>query len=209
METLLQLRQETGTGILQAPITKALLSDQLNTDTYAKYLLNVWHYARFSSRVIALAGSRAVETHPQLANYLFHHAQEEMGHDEWVIEDLINLGWNRKQIISSRATLSCESMIAYEFYIAGICNPIALFGWLYILEAIGDDLGSEIANKIASHPATKNSVKFVAGHGVADEEHTADLTKMISTYIKGEDEQEVIHVARVVKNLYVNMFHEL
>lgn len=208
MDSLIALRKETEQGIRNAPIAQAALSGVLTTDDYARYLLNVWHYALHSSKVIGLAGSRAVNSHPQLADYLFHHAQEELGHDAWVLEDLNNLGWSNEQVMKTRATPKCAAMIGYEYYLAGIANPVSLFGWLYILEAMGDDLGKEVAMKIAQSPKLKNSAKFIRGHGVADEAHTEDLTKMIGTYIKGRDRDDVVHVAEVVKMLYVGMLHE-
>lgn len=209
MKRLIELRKETELGILRAPITQALMADQLEADLYQKYLLNVWHYALHSSKVIGLAGSRAVNSHPELADYLFHHAQEEMGHDEWVMEDLTQLGWTRERVASTRPTPHCAAMIGYEYYLAGIANPVSLFGWLYILEAMGDDLGREVGRRIASHPALANSVKFVVGHGEADEAHTADLSNMIARHVQGPDMEDVIHVAEVITELYVAMFHEI
>jgi thiaminase len=65
MKSLIALRTETEQGIRSAPIAQAVLSGSLTTDAYARYLLNVWHYALHSSKVIGLAGSRAVNSHPR------------------------------------------------------------------------------------------------------------------------------------------------
>ena len=100
-------------------------------------------------------------------------------------------------------------MIGYEYFLAGTTNPISIFGWLYILEAIGDDLGTEVATKISEKKEFRGSLKFLAGHGIADEEHTKDLTEMISKYISGQDYDDVVHTAEVIKKLYVGMFEEL
>ena len=208
MEALIALRRETEQGIRSAPIAQAALNGSLDSEGFARYLLNVWHYALHSSRVIGLAGSRAVNSHPELAQYLFHHAQEELGHDAWVLEDLNNLGWSTERVMETRATPKCAAMIGYEYYLAGTANPISLFGWLYILEAMGDDLGKEVAMKIAQNPKFGKSIKFIRGHGVADEAHTEDLTRMIGAHIKGRDMDDVVHVAEVVKMLYVGMLNE-
>jgi len=208
MELLTALRRETEQGIRKTPIAQAAFDGSLTADDYARYLLNVWHYALHSSKVIGLAGSRAVNSHPELAEYLFHHAQEELGHDAWVLEDMTHLGWSSAKVMATRATPKCAAMIGYEYYLAGTANPVSLFGWLYILEAMGDDLGKEVAMRIAQNPKFKNSIKFIRGHGVADEAHTEDLTRMISTHIKGRDMDDVVHVAEVVKMLYVGMLNE-
>lgn len=209
MKELQTLRRQTVQGILESPVLQSMQNGRLDSGYYSRYLLNVWHYALHSSKVISLAGSRLVNSHPQLASYLFHHAEEEMGHDEWVLDDLIALGWTRDQVARTRATPSCAAMVGYEYYLAGTANAASIFGWLFILEAMGDDLGKDIASKLTSIPEFEGAVKFIEGHGEADVAHTQDLTRMIETHISGQDYEDVVHVAEVIKHLYVSMFHEL
>ncbi len=104
---------------------------------------------------------------------------------------------------------ACAAMIGYEYYIAGHANPVALFGWLYVLEAMGDDLGSRIAEAIGPQ-LDGRALKFLTGHAVADHDHTADLTRMISTHITDPaDRADVDHVADVVGELYVSIFRQI
>jgi hypothetical protein len=56
----------------------------------------------------------------------------------------------------------------------------------------------------------KRGVKFIAGHGIADHEHTADLTRVISRHITApEDIGDVNHVADVSADLYLRMFEQI
>jgi heme oxygenase len=105
-------------------------------------------------------------------------------------------------------------MIGYEYYVAGHANPIGLFGWLYTLEAMGDDLGGAAAQAVQAQLGGAveggRGVRFLAGHGVADQEHTADLTEMISAHVRTpQDKADVHHVADVVGDLYVRMFQQI
>ncbi|MCB1043549.1 MAG: iron-containing redox enzyme family protein [Acidobacteria bacterium] len=208
MDRLLRLRAATVEGISKTHIAQAARAGTLSKRMYGRYLLNVWHYAQHSSVVIGLAGSRAVQCLPPLADYLFHHAQEEMGHDAWVFEDLINLGMSEDEIRASKPTTHCAAMVGYEYFMALVANPISIFGWLYVLEAMGDDLGQEIAQHLARNPVTAQSIKFVAGHGEADVAHTADLTNMIQSHITGSDLEDVVHAAEVIKDLYIGLFRD-
>jgi pyrroloquinoline quinone (PQQ) biosynthesis protein C len=134
-----------------------------------------------------------------------------MGHELWALADLKALGVDEATVYASRPVPACSSMIAFEYYTAGRQNPIGLFGWLYVLESMGDDLGGPIASAL-QHVigADAAGVKFLAGHGVADQEHTADLTRVISQYITDpEDVAEVNYVADVVADLYVRMFQQI
>jgi len=212
MEHLLRVRQRVLDGIVSVDGVKEALAGRLDRAIYVAYLTNVFHYARHSATVIATAGARAVERHPELARYLMHHADEELGHEQWALDDLAALGVPAQTVRASRPVAACAAMIGYEYYIAGHANPVALFGWLYTLEAMGDDLGTRIAQAIGPQLGETGGrgLKFLAGHGEADHGHTADLTRMISTHITDPvDRADVEHVADVVGELYVSMFRQI
>jgi len=212
MEHLLRVRQRVLDGILSVEVVKDVLAGRLDRAVYIAYLSNVFHYAQHSATVIAMAGARAVQRHPELARYLMHHADEELGHEQWALDDLAALGVPAETVRASRPNTACAAMIGYEYYIAGHANPVALFGWLYTLEAMGDDLGSRIAQAIGPQLAGTGGrgLKFLAGHGETDHDHTADLTRMISTHITDPaDRADVDHVADVVGELYVSMFQQI
>jgi pyrroloquinoline quinone (PQQ) biosynthesis protein C len=212
MEHLIRVRQRVLEGIMSVEAVKNVLGGRLDPAVYIAYLTNVFHYAQHSATVIAMAGARAVQRHPELARYLLHHADEELGHEQWALDDLAVLGVPAQTVRASRPVPACAAMIGYEYYVAGHANPVALFGWLYTLEAMGDDLGSRIAQAIGPQldGAEGRGVKFLSGHGVADHDHTADLTRMISTHITDPaDRSDVHHVADVVGELYVSLFQQI
>ena len=209
MQYLSSVRQRVLEGITATPIVANVLSGDADRQAYTRYLTNVWHYAQHSSIVIGLAGSRCVTGHPELATYLLHHAQEELGHDQWALDDLAALGVQEEEVRASRPVVSCAAMIGYEYYVAGVANPVGLFGWLYVLEAMGDDLGGMAAKALGGALNLEQGLKFLAGHGEADVEHTRDIIAQIEQHIDGPDLADVQHVADVVADLYVRMFQEL
>jgi pyrroloquinoline quinone (PQQ) biosynthesis protein C len=212
MEHLLHVRQRVLEGIVSVEAVSRVLDGRLDPAVYISYLTNVFHYARHSATVIALAGARAVQRHPELARYLMRHADEELGHEQWALDDLAALGVPPDIVLATRPVPACAAMIGYEYYIAGHANPVGLFGWLYTLEAMGDDLGTRIAQAIGPQLQATGGrgLKFLAGHGEADHEHTADLTRMIAAHLTDPtDRADVDHVADVVGELYVGMFRQI
>ena len=200
------LRELTGIEAIQT-----VLAGKPDLAVYARYLINVFHYACHSAEVIALAGARCTRSHPEASRYLLRHAEEEMGHELWALDDLRALGVHEAAVRATRPLPACAAMIAFEYYIAGRANPVGLFGWLYVLEAMGDDLGKRVAAGLqGALGGSKRGTKFVAGHGVADHEHTAELTQVISQHITApEDVADVHHVADVSADLYVRMFQRI
>jgi len=212
MDYLNRVRQGVDSQLRQIASVKRLLEGKLDRDTYVRYLLRVAHqYAPHSPKVMAIAASRCTDTHPELAAYLLHHAAEEQGHDAWALHDLHDLGVPDSAVKSALPVPSCDAMIGYTYYVAAYANPVGLYGWMYILEAVGHDFGGTAAHHLERGLALgKKALRFVAGHGVADQTHTRELEEKISQYIKREpDVRFVHHVADVSANLYVRMFQEV
>jgi pyrroloquinoline quinone (PQQ) biosynthesis protein C len=211
MEYLIAVRQRVLRELTGIETIQAVLAGKPDLAVYARYLTNVFHYACHSAEVIALAGARCTRSHPEASSYLLHHAKEEMGHELWALDDLRALGIDEQAVRGGRPVSACAAMIAFEYYVAGRSNPIGLFGWLYVLESIGDDLGKRVAAGLQNAlGGSQRGIKFVAGHGVADHEHTADLTQVISQHIRAaHDVADVNHVADVSADLYVRMFQQI
>ena len=209
MEHLAEVRRLVLENLKGTDAVASVLAGDADPEMYGRYLTNVWHYAQHSATVIGLAGSRCVHAHPKLADYLLHHAREELGHERWAIDDLAALGIAEDSLRETRPTTSCAAMIGFEYYIAGHANPVGLFGWLYVLESMGDDLGGIVSDRIRESLDLPSGVKFLEGHGEADEEHTKDIIEQIEQNVCAADMPDVHYVADVVADLYVQMFREL
>ncbi len=183
MQELLEIRKRVYQELSATRIVREVLDGRPDLEAYKRYLFNAWNYARYSPVVMSLGASRCVASHPELAKYLLHHADEETGHDAWAIADLQALGVDEATTRASRPVNACASLIGYVHYLAGFGNPIALFGWMYILEAVGKDLGTIAGKELVEGLGNTKAVGFVAGHGVADSAHADELAEQISKYV--------------------------
>ncbi|MGH7429893.1 MAG: iron-containing redox enzyme family protein, partial [Candidatus Methylomirabilaceae bacterium] len=136
MEALLAIRKRVFDELLQTRALRQVMAETMDRAGYIRYLLNVFHYAQYSPVVMSIAASHCLRTHPELASYLLRHAQEETGHDVWAAEDLRDLGVGEEEFRASRPVSSCAALIGYTHYVAGFANPIGIFGWMYVLEAV-------------------------------------------------------------------------
>jgi pyrroloquinoline quinone (PQQ) biosynthesis protein C len=209
---LVAVRQRVLADLNDVRAIKALFSGKPDMAAYARYLVNAFHYAQYSPKVMALAAARTTDTHPELSRYLLHHADEEQGHHKWALEDLSDLGVTEAEARAARPVPACAAMIGYVHFVAAYANPVALFGWMYVLEAVGNDLGATAAKQLKAALGPKASdrgLRFVGRHGVSDLGHTKDLTDQIERHLHGDDMADVCHVAYVVADLYVRMFREI
>ena len=211
MEHLIGVRKRVLAELNDTKVVKALFEGTPDPKAYARYLINAYNYAQYSPKVMAMAAARCMDTHPELATYLLHHANEEQGHYQWALEDLRDLNVSEAEVLAARPVLSCTAMIGYIHYIAAYANPVGLFGWMYVLEAVGNDLGTLVAEQLKKVLSfSSGGLRFIARHGVSDTGHARELAEQIQKYVRqNEDLREVYYVAEVVADLYVRMFREI
>ena len=148
MDGLTTIRKQVDTELRETRIVSLLLSGtdpDTFLDLYATYLVNAGWYARFSPELMAAGGGRLINANRPLGAYLLHHADEEAGHDQWARDDLDDLGVGAGAIDDRDQVPACQALVGYVHYLAHHANPVGLFGWMYVLEAVGDDLGAAAA----------------------------------------------------------------
>lgn len=171
-------------------IVRAIHANELSKAQYAAYMADVYIYACHSSQVIGHAASRLVLSHPPLADYLFHHAQEEMGHERWAASDLRDLGKTDEDIAAIEPSSPCLRMLGLEYLYAFHDNPVGLFGWMFVLESLGGSVGGDIAKALDQALALEGKATyFLRGHGEADTHHSEDLFRVISENITSDTDK--------------------
>lgn len=210
MRVLEDFRTDNVERIKSTRLVQSIMNGTPEKHHYIGYLLNVYNYAQHSPTVIALAASRCVQTHAELGRYLFRHAEEEIGHEHWAFSDLKQLGLSEAAIKAARPTPACMSMIALEYYVAGTWNPVALFGWLYALESLGDAMGTILSKSLGQGLRLGGkAVYFLEGHGEADHHHTRDLEEQITQYVThSKDLDDIFYIAGISSWLYAGMIQE-
>ncbi len=197
--------------IRSTKLVRDVMAGEPDRNMYLGYLVTVYQYAQHSPSVIALAASRCTSTAPRLAEYLLHHASEELGHEAWARQDLLELGVADGTFQRSRPVPSCSAMIGFEYWLAGHANPVSLFGWLFALESLGDDAASAISKAFDSGlKLDGKGTYFLRGHGEADHCHARDLVARIVENVPNEaDFAEILHAADVSSILYARMLEDI
>lgn len=201
---LRSMQERVSERIMSTDIVQALMNGSISMTQYRTYLVDVYCYALHSAQVIAIAGSRLVLSHPPLAQYLFRHAEEELGHDQWAASDLQDLGLSPTDIRRLAPSSPCVRMIGLEYYYAAHANPVGLFGWMFVLESLGGRIGGAMAQTVdRTLKLDGKGVYFLRGHGEADAHHSEDLYTVISENVKSEEDRSAfLYMARQAEDLY-------
>ena len=70
----------------------------------------------------------------RLAQYYEEHSDEEVGHDEWTLDDLEALGIPRSQILKRPPSPAVAALVGSQYYWAHHYHPIAYMGYVAVLE---------------------------------------------------------------------------
>lgn len=201
------LQKQATDRLMSTKIVSELTRETFSLQQYRTYMCDVYSYALHSSQVIALAGSRLVLSHSPLAQYLFRHAEEELGHDQWAASDLADLGLSPLEIKKVLPSSPCIRMIGFEYYYAAHANPIGLFGWMFVLETLGGKSASRISKAIdQALKLNGKATYFLRGHGDADAQHSEDLCSVIGDGVTSpEDVETFLYTVAESESLYCDI----
>jgi heme oxygenase len=134
---------------------------------------------------------------------------EEIGHEEWILNDIAAAGGDAEAVRRSRPELPAEVMVAYAYDLVNRGNPAGFFGMVFVLEGTSVAMALTAADRIqqALHlPDTAFS--YLRSHGTLDQEHTRHLADLLEK-MTPDDQQEVVRCARVFFRLYAEIFRSL
>ena len=107
---------------------------------YVEYLWAVYWIVRASVPLMqtALAEATALADHDLVAKaltaYLPEHIDEEMHHDEWLLEDVERLGIDRLVITDRAPSVAIATLVGPQYYWVQHAHPVALMGYIAVLE---------------------------------------------------------------------------
>lgn len=195
------------------PDAGRLFDGTIDAEGYVHYLIQTYHYARWSTPMLADAGKRLkrLGRHPQLAELLVQKAGEERGHEKWLLSDLKNLGWTEAQVEAAARTPAVDAYTGWNFFTSRSGVPTAILGTAYVLEYLSQTRASGAVERLLDVDAIPNihkSVTFLRSHGALDGGHVAEMAMVLRTLTDREEQAAVILSARTTRVVYPGIFRE-
>lgn len=153
---------------------------------YADYLCRVHAIIRASVPVMeaALGCARARGGQDRvaagLAEYLSAHIQEEMHHDEWVLEDLEVLGIDRAAVLNRIPSPTVASLVGSQYYWIFHHHPLAVVGYIAVLEGTPPD-AAHIRSVSANTGVPLAAFSTMLKHARLDPFHRDDLDRLLDS----------------------------
>ena len=208
-----QLQAETETSrddFLSIPVVQQGAKGAINLATYTTFLEQAYHHVKHTVPLLMACGSKLSGEYEWLREAIGHYIEEEMGHQEWILNDLRACGVDAEKVRNGKPHPSTEIMVAYAYDIIHRNNPVGFFGMVLVLEGMSILLASNAADSIQSSLELPDSAfSYLSSHGALDISHMEFFTGLMNRLEKKVDKDAVIHSANVIYHLYGNIFRNL
>ncbi|WP_018413090.1 TenA family transcriptional regulator [Methyloversatilis thermotolerans] len=208
-----RLQRETAAErahLLSAPIIQDALAGRVTLHQYQAFLTQAFHHVRHTVPLLMACGARLPARHEGLRRAVAEYIEEEIGHEEWILNDIAVCGGDKDAVRASAPGLEAELMVAYAYDWIARNNPVGFFGMVHVLEGTSVQIASAAADRIARvlglPPA---AFSYLNSHGTLDQDHVRFFATLMDGLDDADDQAAVIHVARVMYRLYGDIFRAL
>lgn len=205
-----QATRDQREALLAVPILNRALRGEVTLGQYLAFLTQAYHHVKHTLPLLMACGARVPETQEWLRAALAHYIEEEVGHQDWILNDIRACGGDAEAVRQGKPNLHTELMVAYAYDTVMRGNPCGFLGMVYVLEGTSVQLASRAANVLQQTlqlPAA--AFTYLTSHGALDREHIQFFRDLVNRLEDLRDQQAVIHGARVFFHLYANIFRSL
>lgn len=209
-EHLQQTTETQRAALLNAPMIQRCFARDITLENYVAFLTQAYHHVKHTTPLLMAAGSRLPESKEWLRTAIGEYIEEEMGHQEWILNDIAACGFNKEDVRNSQPLPETELMVAYLYDTIHRNNPVGLFGMVHVLEGTSIQLataGAGIIQEELKLPETAFS--YLSSHGSLDIGHMKFFEGLMNRIEDTGDQAAIIHSSKMVYRLYGDIFHNL
>jgi pyrroloquinoline quinone (PQQ) biosynthesis protein C len=198
-------------GLLAAPIIQGVLQrGEVSLPSYIAFLTEAYHHVKHTVPLLRAAKAALPARHAWLNEAMDEYIEEEMGHDEWILDDIRACGGDAQAVRHGRPAHATEVMVAYAYDTIARGNPLGFFGMVHVLEGTSVALALQAADAIQKPLALPDSAfSYLRSHGTLDQEHTAHFALLMDRIDDAQDQAAIVHAARAFFRLYGDVFRSL
>ncbi len=192
--------------LLSAPIISAVLRGGVTRDHYLSFLTEAYHHVKHTVPLLMACGARLSASCEWLRNAVAHYIAEEIGHQEWILNDITAAGGDAAAVRNGRPAIATELMVSYAYDTIARGNPVGFFGMVYVLEGTSVQLASQVAAILQDKlqlPA--KAFSYLTSHGALDIEHMDFFKSLVNRISDAADHDSLLHSARMFFLLYGNV----
>ncbi len=171
-ESLLEQTREERDYLLSAPIIGQVLDGTVTLQSYVAFLGQAYHHVKHTVPLLMACGARLPERLEWLRAAIAEYIEEEIGHEQWILDDIRACGGDAERVRSSTPNLPTELMVGYVYDRIARDNPVSFFGMVNVLEGTSIELASRAAGIIQERLGLPPAAfSYLSSHGSLDLKH--------------------------------------
>jgi len=197
-------------AFLQIPAVMQGLQGDIPRSSYIAFLTQAYYHVRHTVPLLMACGAALPQDKEWLRVAIGEYIEEEMGHQEWILNDIEAAGGDRERVRTGIPDFSTEMMVSYAYDTIQRNNPVGFFGMVLVLEGSSVALASSAAGVIREKlDLPEAAFSYLSSHGSLDQEHIRFFESLMNRLESSEDKQAVLHAASRFYQLYGNIFRSL
>ncbi len=209
-ERLMQETEQERASLLEIPFVQHGARGELALESYIAFLTQAYHHVKHTTPLLMACGSRVPHEMEWLRNAMAHYIEEELGHQEWILNDIAVCGGDAEAVRHGSPDMAAELMCAYAYDMVQRRNPVGLLGMVLVLEGTSIELATKAAKATqANLNLPDKAFTYLTSHGELDISHMQFYQRQVNRLEREEDRQFVIHSAKRFYKLYGDIFRNL
>ena len=209
-ERLVRDTETSRQAFLAIPVIQRALRGDVVRAEYLAFLQQAYHHVRHTVPLMMGMGYHLPERlrwmHPVVNEYI----EEEMGHEEWILDDIAASGGDPDAVRASLPLPATEMMVAYAHDTIRRGNPLGFLGMVFVLEGTSAALATLAADAIRrSLDLPAEALRYLTSHGTLDQQHTGFYEGVVNRLDAADDQRSVIHAANRFYGLYGAIFQAI
>jgi pyrroloquinoline quinone (PQQ) biosynthesis protein C len=214
-DELLKATEAERKELLSLPLITRGATGNISLETYVAFLTQAYHHVKHTTPLLMTCGGRLPENYEWLRTAIGEYIEEEMGHQEWVLDDIAECGGNKEAVRSSKTSAdkpsqATELMVAYAYDMIHRVNPVGFFGMVLVLEgtstAVATQAGETLMQKLN---LPKKAFSYLLSHGSLDISHVSFYEGLVNQITDANDQSMLIHSAKNFYKLYGDIFRDI
>lgn len=209
-QRLVAASQDAQATFHSAPIIAAALEGKVTRALYLDFLEQAFHHVRHTVPLLMACGSRLPANMEWLREAVAHYIEEEIGHHEWILNDIRASGGDAEAVRHGQARFETEVMVAYAYDLIARRNPVGFFGMVFVLEGSSVQLATQLAHTLGQHlDLPPGAFSYLSSHGALDMQHIEDFRLLVNQLEDPADQQAVIDAAKMFFRLYGDVIRSI
>ena len=202
-----ETREEQG-RFAMTPQLIAGLTGQISRADYIAYLTQAFHHVRHTVPLMVEARAELAKRGNQtLVEALDDYVLEEMGHEDWILDDIRAAGGNAAAVVLSEPSTATKAMVDHAYKVIRSGNPAAFFGMVFVLEGTSVAMASNGAAAVQRRLGLpKSAFRYLYSHGSLDQDHMKFFERLMNRIEDPADQAAIIAMAKDMFRLFGGMF---